>query len=63
MRAKAMAIIMNLDGEHSCMDEVHILIGPKVDVKIKMMVDGYGDIDEQGVLRRLHSACSWKVWS
>lgn len=47
VRAKAMAIIMNLDGEHSCMDEVHILIGPKVDVKIKMMVDGYGDIDEQ----------------
>ena len=47
VRAKGMAIIMSEIGEYAGIDEVHVVIGPKVDVKIKMIEDADGIVDEQ----------------
>eukprot|EP00435_Cladocopium_sp_Y103_P026723 s1517_g6.t1 len=43
-RGKAMAILMNDDEEYGGIDEVHIVIGPQYDIRIKMIEDGYGDL-------------------
>eukprot|EP00435_Cladocopium_sp_Y103_P000958 s6763_g1.t1 len=43
-RGKAMAILMNSDEEYGGIDEVHIVIGPQFDIRIKMIEDGYGDL-------------------
>ena len=47
VRAKGMAIIISEIGEYAGIDEVHVVIGPKVDVKIKMIEDADGIVDEQ----------------
>ena len=47
VRAKAMAIILSNADDYVNVDEVHIVIGPKIDIKIRMVNDGYGDVDEQ----------------
>eukprot|EP00435_Cladocopium_sp_Y103_P024953 s934_g6.t1 len=43
-RGKAMAILMNEGDEYDGIDEVHIVIGPQYDIRIKMVEDGYGDL-------------------
>ena len=47
VRAKGMAIIMSEAGEYAGINEVYIVIGPKVDVKIKMIEDMDDIVDEQ----------------
>ena len=47
VRARAMAFILSRSDDHINIDEVHIVIGPKIDIKIRMIDDVYGDIDEQ----------------
>ena len=47
VRAKAMAFILSRTDEHINIDEVHIVIGPKIDIKVRMGFDEYGDVDEQ----------------
>ena len=47
VRAKAMAIILSNVDDYVNVDEVHIVIGPKTDIKIRMVSDGEGDVDEQ----------------
>ena len=47
VRARAMAFILSKSDDHVNIDEVHIVIGPKIDIKIRMMDYAYGDIDEQ----------------
>eukprot|EP00435_Cladocopium_sp_Y103_P055252 s90_g18.t1 len=41
---KAMPILMNDKDDYVGIDEVHIVIGPQFDIKIKMVEDGYGDL-------------------
>eukprot|EP00435_Cladocopium_sp_Y103_P006183 s3930_g2.t1 len=43
-RGKAMSILMNNDEEYGGIDEVHIVIGPQFDIRIKMIDDEYGDL-------------------
>ena len=43
VRARAMAFILSRSDDHINIDEVHIVIGPKIDIKIRMMDDAYGD--------------------
>ena len=47
VRARAMAFILSRSDDHVNIDEVHIVIGPKIDIKIRMIDDAYGDVDEQ----------------
>ena len=47
VRARAMAFILSRSNDHVNIDEVHIVIGPKIDIKIRMIDDDYGDVDEQ----------------
>ena len=42
-----MATIMSNAEDCVNVDEVHNVIGPKIDIKIKMVNDGCGDVDEQ----------------
>ena len=47
VRARAMAFSLSRTEEHINIDEVHIVIGPKIDINIPMMIfDGYDDVDE-----------------
>ena len=47
VRAKAMAFILSNSEDDVNVDEVHIVIGPQIDIKIRMVNIDYGDVDEQ----------------
>ena len=47
VRAKAMAFILSNCEDYVNVDEVHTVTGPKIDIKIRMVDDDYGDVDEQ----------------
>ena len=42
-----MAFILSNCEDYVNVDEVHIVIGPKIDIKIRMVNNDYGDVDEQ----------------
>ena len=61
-RGKAMAIIMDEKGDYRDIDEVLVIVGPTLDIMIKMELDDDGEPVKRSFRGELCPTCRRSLW-